>query len=305
MLQGEVDWIDLLGYCALLVKAPLTVEQIKRDPDAVVDDPTSLDEMIARGSEREKGIEATLSRVNPEHEGGTDIRRLLIFLFPRLSDDRLGSQYGDRYPTSICKMRPLLTTLRLDLVPGFFSREEIKKIFSRSPDDVAAFLHENYQQNRIGNVLMKLGDMSADLSSLDQQPFWRGVGRFLKKPDSEFITAYSPMDEIITQYSATFFKITDQKARRTLFFQLLSEPEVDLTGLLIRIHLFRHGLFGHRHSEGAFSSRTRKPRPSRGISPRNIGGRTSKGGSCGACGISTPYLQCSTQVSGMILAARG
>lgn len=249
MLSGEVDWIDLLGYCALLVKVPLTVEQIKRDPDAVVDDPTSLHEMIARGSEREKGIEAILRRVNPEHEGGTEIQRLLAFLFPRLSEDRVGGQYGERDPASICKMRPLLTTLRLDLVPGFFSRDEIIKAFSRSPDDLAAFLHESYQQNRIGNFLAKLGDISADLSSLDQQLFWRGVGQFLKKPDSEFLTAYSPMNEIVNSFSKVFFKITG-KAAHTLFSDLLRDGEVELTGLLIRVHLFRHGLFGNRHSEG-------------------------------------------------------
>ena len=58
MVSGEVDWIDLMGYSGLLVKAPLTVEQIKRDPDAVVDDPTSVDEVVARASEPKTGIEA-------------------------------------------------------------------------------------------------------------------------------------------------------------------------------------------------------------------------------------------------------
>jgi predicted KAP-like P-loop ATPase len=137
MLSGEADWIDLMGYCALLVKAPLTVEQIKRDPDAVVDDPTSVDEMVARASEGEKGMETVLGRGNPEYEGGGGVRNLLTFLFPRLSDDRVGRRYGDRDPTSICKIRPLLTTLRLDLVPGFYSREEIEKMFSRPSDDLA------------------------------------------------------------------------------------------------------------------------------------------------------------------------
>ena len=248
MVLGEVDWIDLIGYCALLVRAPLTVEQIKRDPDAVVDDPTSVDEMVARASEREKGMEAVLGRVNPEHEGGAEVQRLLTFLFPRLSDDRVGRRYGDRDPSSICKMRPLLTTLRLDLVPGFFSREEILKTFSRSPDDLAAFLHESYQQNRIGNFVAELGDMKADLPGMDQRSFWVGVSQFLKKPDTEFLSAYSPMHEIVRLFAVTFFQITD-KAARALFLDLLAEDEVELTGSLIRSHLFHYGLFGHTRSD--------------------------------------------------------
>jgi energy-coupling factor transporter ATP-binding protein EcfA2 len=248
MLSGEVDWIDLMGYCALLVKAPLTVEQIKRDPDAVVDDPTSVGEMIARASEPKTGIEAVLVRVNPEHEGGEGVQSLLAFLFPRLSDDRVGRRYGHRDPTSICKMRPLLTMLRLDLVPGFYSREEIVKTFSRSPDDLAAFLRESYQQNRIGNFLAKLGDMSADLRGMDQQSFWPGVGRFLRKPDSEFLSAYSSMHEIVRLFAVTFFQITG-KAARALFLDLLTENEVELTGSLMRSHLFHYGLFGHTRSD--------------------------------------------------------
>ena len=62
MLAGEVYWIDLLGFCALLVKAPLTVEQIKRDPDAVVDDPTSVEEFVARASDRQAGVEALFNQ---------------------------------------------------------------------------------------------------------------------------------------------------------------------------------------------------------------------------------------------------
>jgi len=145
-------------------------------------------------------------------------------------------------------MRPLLTTLRLDLVPGFYSREEIVKTFSRSPDDLAAFLRESYQQNRIGNFLAKLGDMSADLRGMDQQSFWPGVGWFLRKPDSEFLSAYSPMHEIVRLFAVTFFQITG-KAARALFLDLLTENEVELTGSLMRSHLFHYGLFGHTRSD--------------------------------------------------------
>src|SRR5262249_12542348 len=48
MGRGEVDWVGLLGFCGLLVKAPKTVENIRRNPDRVVDDPESLAEQTTR-----------------------------------------------------------------------------------------------------------------------------------------------------------------------------------------------------------------------------------------------------------------
>jgi hypothetical protein len=71
--------------------------------------------------------------------------------------------------------------------------------------------------------------MSADLCGMDQQSFWPGVGRFLRKPDSEFLLAYSPMHEIVRLFAVTFFKITGPAARK-FFLDLLEENEVELTG---------------------------------------------------------------------------
>jgi hypothetical protein len=243
MLSDEVYWVDLLGFCALLVKAPLTVEQIKRDPDAVVDDPTSVDEIVSRASDKKVGIGAILERVNPGQEGGPEVRRLLGFLFPRLCEDGIGYRRHPRGPTSICKMRPLLTTLRLDLVPGFYSRSEVMKTLSLAPDQVAAFLHRAYEQNRIGNFLIKLGDMADDVCTADQQSFWRGVGCFLTKPDSRFASTYSPMHELVRQFAIMFLKIAG-KSGRSLFLDLLTQNEVELTSWLLRSHLYHYGLFG-------------------------------------------------------------
>ena len=139
MLTGEVDWIDLLGFSALLAKAPLTVEQLKRDPDLAADDPTSMNEIVARVGNGQPSREVLLDRINPEREGGDDVRRLLEFLFPRLSDDRAGRRYNRRQGVSICKMRPLLTTLRLDLVPGYFSREQVLRLFGQWLEEVTNF----------------------------------------------------------------------------------------------------------------------------------------------------------------------
>jgi energy-coupling factor transporter ATP-binding protein EcfA2 len=247
MLGAEVDWIDLLGFCALLVKAPLTAEQIKRDPDLIVDDPTSVDEIVARASDEKAAREGLLEHLNPDGEGGTAMRRLLAFLFPRLSDDPASRRYDRRQGTSICKMQPLLTTLRLDLVPGYFSRETVLDLFNRPASDVTAFLQGNYAADRIGNFLAKLGDTGEELATISQEAFWHGVVAFLRKPDAELLGAASPMHEIVREFGAIFFKITGTAAR-SLFRDLLAHGDVELTASLLRSHIFHYGLFGHNPS---------------------------------------------------------
>jgi hypothetical protein len=255
MLASEVYWVDLLGFCALLTKAPLTVEQIKRDPDVVVDDPTSVDEIVERASDRsdrapdrQTRVGTVLERLNPEHEGGLAIRRLLGFLFPRLCEDGTGYRPQPRTSISLCKMRSLLTTLRLDLVPGFYSRDEVLKTFSLSCSDVAAFLHQTFEQGRIANFLVKLEDTKDDLAGLNQQLFWQGACQFLKKPDSEFMSTYSPMHELVRQFAVTFVKISGNTGRQ-LFSDLLTRGEVELTSCLMRSHLYHYGLFGLAQSD--------------------------------------------------------
>jgi uridine kinase len=250
MLVREVDWIDLIGFCALLVKAPLTAERIKGDPDLVADDPTSIDEIVSRASDSTARAEIILNRINPENENesGPAIRRLLAFLFPRLSDDRIGRHYDQRdNAVGISKMRTLLTALRLDLVPGFYSREQVLKTFALPSVDLASFLRDSYRNDRLGHYLQKMTDLAGELCLLDQRPFWQGVGQFLKKPDDDFILSYSPMREFVQSFAAAFLKVTG-KASHALYLDLLEQEEVELTSSLMRSHIFHHGLFGHTPS---------------------------------------------------------
>lgn len=244
MVGTEVDWIDLLGYCVVLVKAPLTAERIKRDPDSVVDDPTSVSEITERMSREKVATEELLGRVNLDDEGGAALRNLLRFLFPRLSEEPTDRRYGRRQGTSICKMQPLLTTLRLDLVPGYFSRDTVLDLFESPDADVTAFLRANNEAGRLDNFLAKLADTSEELSVVPQQAFWDGVARFLRKPDFEYLSAISPMCEVVQSFADTFFKISGDQGR-SIFLDLLKHEEVELTASLLRSHIFHYGLFGH------------------------------------------------------------
>ena len=255
MVAGEVDWIDLLGFCALLVKAPLIIEQIKLDPDYVADDPLSVREIFARASDPNARADVILSKLGSEDETGPRVHALLGFLFPRLADDRPTRRYdpGDRPATSISKIRPLLTTLRLGLVPGYYSRDQAMHVLSTTPAEVTAFLQEAYQQDRIGFFVDKLTDLGHELSGLDQGPFWSGIAQFLRKPDDGFISPYEPMRELVRAFSELFIKSAGKSAHE-IYLNLLKQEEVELTSSLMRFHIFHHGLFGHspRQDYGAF-----------------------------------------------------
>jgi predicted KAP-like P-loop ATPase len=87
MLRGEVDWIDLLAYSALLIKSPATVDKMRRDPDEFLDRPLSA-HGIARYLEREKSsYQELLDKLIPEAEQNDGTKKLLGFLFPFLSDE--------------------------------------------------------------------------------------------------------------------------------------------------------------------------------------------------------------------------
>lgn len=247
MVRAEVDWIDLLGYCAILVKAPLTAEEIKRDPDLIVDDPTSVNEITARFSREKMATGELLDRINPDGEGGTGLRSLLAFIFPRLSEEPADRRHDRRQGTSICKMQPLLTTLRLDLVPGYFSLESILDLFNRPEQDVNLFLQANSDAGRLDNFLAKLGDSGEELASVPQQAFWDGVARFLRKPDTEYLSAASPMYEIVRAFVDSFLKISKNQGH-SLFLNLLAQGEIELTASVLRAHIFHYGLFGHQAS---------------------------------------------------------
>jgi len=128
MLRGEVDWVDLLAFSALLIKAPATVAKLRQDPDRDVENPISPRSLYERMSDPENDGESELNRFIPEEEATADVKGLLGFLFSRFSPHSLRS---DRHSDSLCFRRPLVTVLRLGLPDGALSSSLLKKTLFR------------------------------------------------------------------------------------------------------------------------------------------------------------------------------
>jgi hypothetical protein len=125
MLNKEVDWIDLLGYCTLLIKAPQITDAIKSRPDDFTDDILTEAAMMRRMVDEKLNPAEQLSKIIPGSEAPAGTRRLIGFLFPRFSESSNRSPQEDDVPDALYRRRPLLTTLRLGLLPGDYSRAAI------------------------------------------------------------------------------------------------------------------------------------------------------------------------------------
>jgi len=151
----------------------------------------------------------------------------------------------------------LLSTLRLGLLPGEYARSEIDKLIASEPDEVAATLHAAYENDRLAQLTERLEGVYHELPSMNHVRFWKGVAQFLRKPDCDWITSYSPMHEVVQ----TFAEILERCVIRnpefattatSVFSNLCNADENELVSCWIRRQIFRHGLFGRElRSENA------------------------------------------------------
>lgn len=247
MLHGEVDWIDLLAYSALLVKSPATVAKMRRDPE----------DFLARRSLRNPSLAAMsaeewFDNIVPASERNEATKELLTFLFPRTFEDYAAStQHTDAFS----HRRPLLTALRLGLLPGAFSRGEIQTLVRSPPEQIQASLHKAYENGRLSQLTDRLDELYVEIGSFDHVRFWQGVAGFAKKPDCKWMTSYQPMHEALRGLAA----VLEQAVRRnpglreqatTVFTNLRGSGDSELAAYWLRTHFFVYGLFGREQRGG-------------------------------------------------------
>lgn len=255
MLRDEVDWIDLLGFSGLMIKAPLTAELIKTRPDEFTDEILSEASMMRRIGEEKLSPADKLNALLPESENQHGIKRLIAFLFPKFSSQ--GTRRDEMRMDAIYRRRPLLTTLRLGLAPGGYSRAAIEDLLNQPPDAIAERLRKAYKEDTLAQLTDRLDEIYSGVPSINHVAFWRGVGAFLKKPDCEWVRSYSPMHEVVQNMAEILERCvlrnpSFQTTAATIFSNLRGQGEDQLTANWIRRQIFLHGLFGRqKRSENA------------------------------------------------------
>jgi hypothetical protein len=254
MLHDEVDWVDLLGYSALLAKAPMTVLRMHREPDQYLENPMSSRSVARFMARNNANLEERLAELIPNSELNDGTKNLLGFLFPSLAST---AHRQPEHADAFCERRPFLTTLRLGLLTGEFSKAQIESLMLAPNEQIILQqLRQAHDDGGIFKLLDRLDDTYAELSpSIDARMFWGAVGEFLKKPNCEWMSSYQRMNEIVRGFADIAERAVGRSSvlrqgMADVFMHLKSAGESELTAHWLRSHLYTHGLFGNENRGG-------------------------------------------------------
>jgi hypothetical protein len=250
MASGEVDWIDLLAYCALLVKAPETIERIRQDPEMYVVDSLSHTALTKQQAGIKLSINDRLAQLVPAGEAIGTIATLLGSLFPYFTE----RPSEKREPDRLAYRRPLLTTLRLGLLPGAYTRVQIEEMMKKPRSDISAMLQQARKDGTLPSLLDRFGDVYG-IGNENHLEIWFGVADFLKKPDAKWMTEFSDMYNVERTFIELLVGTTERSDTmrsevRDLFNVLIEQREMELAPHLLRSQIHAHGLFGNRQQNG-------------------------------------------------------
>ncbi|PXA99797.1 hypothetical protein DMC47_01675 [Nostoc sp. 3335mG] len=257
MLVGEVDWIDLLGYCVFLTKAPGIAARIKAEPGIFLAQTLSRRDAIREVGQSRLSNEERIRLATGVASLSSANKELLQELFPAFSEFTPGEK---GHLDAISTRRSLLAALHLGLPPGDHSRESVVALLKSSANDVAQKLRTAYENDNIDTLLDRIEEIYPTLSDIDHLTFWSGAAEFSKKPDCSWMTSFQPMSGVIRSLSDILTRAV-RRNRETflpvaqrIFKELHLAGENELTAFWIRQHVFSFGMFGQeqRNRERAF-----------------------------------------------------
>jgi hypothetical protein len=129
----------------------------------------------------------------------------------------------------------------------------------QTPDEIAQSLRFAHDNNRLGSLIDRLDDLYYGLTDINHVRFWKGVAKFVRKPDCEWMTSFQPMHDVIHNFArmlllAVLRKDSFKSSAKEVFTNLRNDNEDVLTAQWLRSHFSMYGLFGANkgRSEGAF-----------------------------------------------------
>ena len=249
MVRGEVDWTDLLGYAILLIKAPEVIEYLRRDPEAYVQDAITISAQRMQEEMERVPLSDRLDRMVQKSDFQSDIKMLLAFLFPALSERSPGQKMYAKYERrdAIHLRRPLLSVLRLGLIPGGYSKSEAIKLLAKQRQEIVDAFQASFDQNRLTNLVNRVEDLSSELSADELASFLLGGCEFLKNRNF-VLTEIRPLDAL----SRSLHKLLEDSVIQGLISpnqaiaivdELKSGNDVDVYPHILKEHIYQHSLF--------------------------------------------------------------
>jgi hypothetical protein len=249
MVGDEVDWIDLLGFCALMIKAPRTVENIRRNPTMVAREKGGSSSMSFGGDRRSPGQRIT--EIIPPGERSEPVRKLLSTLFPMLSNTVSDRETS---PDSICLIRPLLTLLRLQRLPGSYTRNDILEFLASDLTAMHARLGEVEDDGTFNAFLERFGDVYAGNPGIDHNRVWQALSTWVEAGDGDDDHARARKRGFGQRFTDFFFEQVlrgdgSRDRAAELVATMIDRDEVMLPSLILRRHAVGHGM-GGAHPKG-------------------------------------------------------
>lgn len=253
MVAGEVDWADLLGYAILVAKAPAVIEAIRREPALVVRDAAANLSIVP-----DWGAFADTGSGNPGElllRLGIDLLappvRLLGELFPRLrTGDQATEARGEPEPIDgLRHYRPLMTVLRLGLLPGAVSRSELQHLVTLEGEAKLEQMRLYFTDGRLAPVLDRLLNLYAELGDRDPDGTLRALGRLSHDLNPETLAGFLEArryDDVFDEVAKQVATVIDDGVAicRRALAALIQDGQFDGPATLLRHQFFAHGLFG-------------------------------------------------------------
>lgn len=246
LVRGEADWIDVLGYCALLAKAPMTAEKLKKYADILADNPFANE--LSRRNPRYYPPDSVLSDMIATSEDGPGVRALLAALFPKLRGVRRNAA---PYVEPLSSRYSLNAVLRLGAATdATWSRAEVTALSRKQPAEIAQELRSLEKSGKLLDFNNRVRDLYADLEGFQPDHFWRGVSLFLEPDPPTWDKRYLGKVQQIDSYADILMRWAGAPGMRDIltstFESLAQAGDITIVSQLLRQHAASHGLDGDK-----------------------------------------------------------
>jgi len=244
LVQGEGDWIDVLGYSAVLTKAPMTAETLKSWVDTVTDD--TVPRELGRDRRGWFRPDQALDALCAKSEDTPGLRSLLRALFPRMRGE---DRNLDDYPEPLSSRYTLNAVLRLGAVTEqTWSRADLVALSHKEPQAIARELRSLEKRGRVIRFLERLRDLYPDLQGFEQAGFWQGASLALQPEPPAFDKHYPGKLKLVDAYADILLRWCGKPEWRHIcasaFETLMACGDITLVSQLLLQHVAKHGLDG-------------------------------------------------------------
>jgi hypothetical protein len=230
-LRGEVNPVDVLGYCLLSILSPELRDLVSEDTDKFVNDPSNIDRLFVRREDKNKSIS---ERVGVEVS--LDLERILRFLFPTFGGSRDDARFG-----RIQQKQHLLTILFLGNPPFRLSRAKTVNVWMNPTTNEFEELFQNGRlHDLIGNLarLLPLEGLGMGTESFVFMANFLAARRGRDAVQAKNV-AYTVRDFLMSLGER---KRANKAAAKEIYQALAESGDTMLTASVLRSHMFAFGM---------------------------------------------------------------